>query len=89
MLTFSTERTVKNIFIICAHFFFRINSYILLQFRGFNQVYDMMNQYIVNQSLLCTTLSIKPKSFANSGVIKLSLSSAALISSAVLPVCFE
>jgi len=40
-------------------------------------------------SLFSTTLSIRPKLFALSGVIKLSLSNADLISSTDFPVCFE
>ena len=49
----------------------------------------MCNLDIVYYDLFSTTWSIKPNSFAISGVIKLSLSRAFLISSTDLPVCFE
>ena len=90
MLTFATERTVKNIFIICTHnYLFRINLITLLHVDQSNQAWVVKKLYIVNYSRLTTTLSIKPKSFAFSGVIKLSLSKAVFISSTDLPVCFE
>ena len=90
MLAFSTKRTVKNIFVIVAHkFLFRINLITLLQESNFNQVEVVKKLYIVSYCLLSTTLSINPNSFAFSGVIKLSLSKATLISSTDLPVCLE
>ena len=51
-----------------------------------NQVEVVDKLYIVTYSLFTTTLSIKPKLFALSGVIKLSLSNADLISSTDFPV---
>ena len=90
MLAFTTEGTVKNIFIIVAHkFLFRINLNTLLQVSNFNQVEVVEELYVVSYCLLSTTLSIKPKSFAFSGVIKLSLSKEVLISSTDFPVCLE
>ena len=90
MLTFSTKGTVKNIFIIIAHiFYFRISLSTLLQISYYNQVEVVNKLYVVINYLLSTTLSINPKSFALSGVIKLSLSSALEISSTDFPVCFE
>ena len=50
---------------------------------------NIFDDYIDNYSLLDATLSTRPKSFAASGVIKLSLSNADLISSTDFPVCFE
>ena len=46
-------------------------------------------QHIVCYALFSTTSSINPKDLAVSAVIKLSLSSAVLISSTFLPVCLE
>ena len=90
MLAFSAEGTIKNIFVICAHkFFFRISLNTLLHLTHSNQVWVVENLYVVNYCLLTTTLSISPKSFALSGVIKLSLSRADLISSTDLFVCLE
>ena len=61
----------------------------LLHLTHSNQVWVVENLYVVNYYLLTTTLSISPKSLALSGVIKLSLSRADLISSTDLFVCLE
>ncbi len=90
MLTFATKRTVQNIFIISAHKIFNesINlpyykRLLLIKFALFTF------QHMVFYNLFSTTSSIKPKDFAASAVIKLSLSKADFISSTDLPVCLE
>ena len=89
MLTFATKRTVKNIFVVTHKFYFRINFNTLIHLIQTNQVEVVEKLYIVIYSLFSTTLSINPKLFALSGVIKLSLSKADFISSTDLPVCLE
>ena len=89
MLAFSTKRTVQNIFIITHNFLYRIDFNTVLQLTLLNQVEVVDYLDIVVYSLFSTTLSINPKSFALSGVMKLSLSNADLISSTDFPVCFE
>ena len=91
MLTLSTERAVKNIFIVCCHIKFLNESIKILYYRrvilikfGFSHF-----QYMVCYDLFSTTSSIRPKDLAVSAVIKLSLSKADLISSTDLFVCLE
>ena len=89
MLAFPTKRTVKNIFIITHNFYIESIFNTLLQLTLLNQVEVVDYLDIVVYSLFSTTLSINPKSFALSGVMKLSLSRADLISSTDFPVCLE
>ena len=90
MLALSTERTIKNIFIICVHNFY-IESVKLLYYNEVIVIKFQILQilYMVCYDLLSTTSSIKPKDLASSAVIKLSLSKAFLISSTDFSVCFE
>ena len=90
MLAFSTERTIKNIFVVSAH---KISneSINLFYYDYLNLIKFQINlsQYVVYYILFSTTSSIRPNDLATSAVIKLSLSRALLISSTDLFVCFE
>ena len=94
----ATELKKRIWFTLLALLVYRLGTYLplpginidtLIHVSIFNQVEVVNKLYVVINYLLSTTLSIKPNSFALSGVIKLSLSKASLISATDLPVCLE